>query len=262
MKPLLKPTLARKFARSDDVDQPMNGRPLLEVEDIYAGYHDTNILRGVSLHVKPGEIVCVIGPNGAGKSTVFKALYGFIKVRQGRVLFDAQEITHARPQQMLQTGITMVPQLRSVFPQMTVLENLELGMFLEQDRNRIRQRIDYIFDLFPRLAERAKQKAGTMSGGEQRMLEFGRALMWKPKLIMMDEPSAGLAPLITKAIFEQVQRLNQELGLTILMIEQNARRGLEVSDRGYVLELGQNSYQGTGQELLDNAEVRRSFLGG
>lgn len=242
--------------------QSTNGRPLLEVENIYAGYLDFDILQGVSMHVNHGEIVCVIGPNGAGKSTVFKALYGFIDVRQGRVLFDGKEITDYRPQKMLQVGITMVPQLRSVFPQMTVLENLELGMFLERDRKRVQQRIEYIFDIFPRLAERAKQKAGTMSGGEQRMLEIGRALMWDPKLILMDEPSAGLAPVITKSIFEQVSRLNQELGLTFLMIEQNARRGLEVSNRGYVLELGQNSYQGTGQELLDNDEVRRAFLGG
>lgn len=237
-------------------------KPLLDVKEIYAGYTDFDILKGVSLHVNSGEIVCVIGPNGAGKSTVFKALYGFIGIRQGQVLFDSQEITDARPQEMLQVGITMVPQLRSVFPQMTVLENLELGMFLERDRSRVREQIDYIFEIFPRLAERAKQKAGTMSGGEQRMLEIGRAIMWNPKLILMDEPSAGLAPLITKAIFEQVQRLNRELGLTILMIEQNARRGLEISDRGYVLELGENSYQGTGQELIDNDEVRRAFLGG
>lgn len=239
-----------------------NHKPLLEVKEIYAGYTDFDILQGVSLHVNSGEIVCVIGPNGAGKSTVFKALYGFIGVRRGHVLFDGQEITDARPQKMLQVGITMVPQLRSVFPQMTVLENLEMGMFLERNRRRVREQIDYIFEIFPRLAERAKQKAGTMSGGEQRMLEIGRAIMWNPKLILMDEPSAGLAPLITKAIFEQVQRLNRELNLTILMIEQNARRGLEISDRGYVLELGKNSYQGTGQELTNNDEVRRAFLGG
>jgi len=243
---------------------PNNGdqKPLLEVKEIYAGYTDFDILQGVSLHVDSGEIVCVIGPNGAGKSTVFKALYGFIDVRRGQVLFDGKEITDARPRELLQVGITMVPQLRSVFPQMTVLENLELGMFLERDRKRVREQIDYIFGVFPRLAERAKQKAGTMSGGEQRMLEIGRALMWNPKLILMDEPSAGLAPLITKAIFEQIQRLNKELNLTILMIEQNARRGLEISHRGYVLELGKNSYHGTGQELINNDEVRRAFLGG
>ncbi len=237
-------------------------RPLLEVQDIYAGYHDFDILKGVNLHVKPGEIVCVIGPNGAGKSTVFKALYGFLDIRQGRVLFDDRDTTHIRPQDALRAGITMVPQLRSVFPQMTVLENLEMGMFLERDKARVKRAIEYTFSLFPRLAERAKQKAGTMSGGEQRMLEIGRALMWEPKLVLMDEPSAGLAPLITKMIFNSVKRLNKEIGLTVLMIEQNARQGLQISHRGYVLELGKNSYEGTGQELLDNAEVRRAFLGG
>lgn len=240
-----------------------NERPLLEVQDIYAGYRpDFDILKGVSMHVKPGEIVCVIGPNGAGKSTVFKALYGFVNVREGRVLFNDRDITGARPQEALKAGITIVPQLRSLFPQMTVYENLEMGMYLENDRARIKRRIDYILDLFPRLAERAKQKAGTMSGGEQRMLEIGRALMWEPKLVLMDEPSAGLAPLITKAIFRSIRRLNKELNLTVLMIEQNARQGLESSHRGYVLELGQNSYEGTGRELLDDPNVRRAFLGG
>lgn len=239
-----------------------NGQALLEVEEVYAGYVGYDILKGVGLKVNAGEIVCVIGPNGAGKSTVFKAIYGFVKVRQGHVWFDGQDITHFRPQDMLHAGITIVPQLRSLFPQMTVYENLELGMYLERDKVRIKQRIDYILHLFPRLAERVKQKAGTMSGGEQRMLEIGRALMWEPKLVLMDEPSAGLAPLITKAIFRSVRRLNQEQGLTVLMIEQNARQGLQISHRGYVLELGQNSYSGTGQELLDNPEVRRAFLGG
>ena len=237
-------------------------RPLLEVQDIYSGYQpDFDIIKGVSLHVKPTEIVCVIGPNGAGKSTVFKALYGFLNVRQGRVLFEDRDITNIRPQDALKAGITIVPQLRSVFPQMTVYENLEMGMYLEKDQARVRKRINYIFELFPRLGERAKQKAGTMSGGEQRMLEIGRSLMWEPKLMLLDEPSAGLAPLITKAIFGNIHYLNREIGLTVLMIEQNAQQGLKISDRGYVLELGQNSYEGTGQELLDNKEVRRAFLG-
>jgi ABC-type branched-subunit amino acid transport system ATPase component len=212
--------------------------------------------------VKDSEIVCVIGPNGAGKSTVFKAIYGFINIRKGRVLFDGQDITDYRPQQLLKAGISIVPQLRSVFPQMTVLENLEMGMYLERDETRVRQRIREIFDLFPRLAERAKQNAGTMSGGEQRMLEIGRALMTNPRLLLMDEPSAGLAPVITEIIFEQISHLNKELGLTVLMIEQNARQGLEISDRGYVLQLGVNSYEGPSQELLNDPEVRRAFLGG
>lgn len=244
-------------------EKKQNGRPLLEVQDIYAGYHaDLDILSGVSLHVNPGEIVCVIGPNGAGKSTVFKALYGFLNVRQGRVLFDDKDITVIRPQEALKAGITIVPQLRSVFPQMSVYENLEMGMYLENDKARVKNRIEYVYDLFPRLGERSKQMAGTMSGGEQRMLEIGRALMWDPKLVLMDEPSAGLAPVITKAIFGAIHRLNNEINLTVLMIEQNARQGLEISDRGYVLELGKNSYEGTGQELLNDANVRRAFLGG
>ncbi len=236
--------------------------PLLSVDDIYAGYQDFDILKGVSLVVHPGEIVCVIGPNGAGKSTVFKAIYGFVNVRQGAIHFDGREITNARPQEVLGAGISIVPQLRSVFPQMTVMENLEMGMYLENDQARIRLRIQYIFELFPRLAERRSQMAGTMSGGEQRMLEIGRALMLEPKVVMMDEPSAGLSPLITRMIFENVRRLNQEIGLTVLMIEQNARQGLEASHRGYVLELGQNAYQGEAQALLDNRDVRRAFLGG
>ena len=236
--------------------------PLLVVDDIYAGYQDFDILKGVSLAVHPGEIVCVIGPNGAGKSTVFKAVYGLIGVRRGTVRFDRQEITNDRPQDVLSAGISIVPQLRSVFAQMTVMENLEMGMYIEHDQARIHQRIQYIFELFPRLAERRTQMAGTMSGGEQRMLEIGRALMLEPKIVMMDEPSAGLSPLITRMIFENIRRLNQEIGLTVLMIEQNARQGLEASHRGYVLELGRNAYEGQAQALLDNRDVRRAFLGG
>ncbi len=239
-----------------------DNRKFLEINDLYAGYQKLDILKGVNLAVNAGEIACVIGPNGAGKSTVFKAVYGFIDIRQGSVFFDGAEVTHYRPQEMLRAGVSIVPQLRSVFPQMTVHENLEMGMVLEKDLNRVQTRINEIFELFPRLAERQKQVAGTMSGGEQRMLEIGRALMYEPKLLLMDEPSAGLAPLITKMIFEQINFLNKELGLTVLMIEQNARQGLQISDRGYVLQLGQNSYQGPSRELLDNPEVRRAFLGG
>ena len=239
-----------------------NQEPLLEAKGIYAGYTDFDILKNVNLKVYPGEIVCVIGPNGAGKSTVFKTIYGFLKIRKGQVIFDGRNITNNRPQQILRAGISNVPQLRSVFPQMTVIENLELGMYIENDKKRIADRIDYVLSLFPRLAERRKQMAGTMSGGEQRMLEIGRSLMLEPKLVLMGEPSAGLAPLITRMIFDNVKRLNQEIGLTVLMIEQSARQGLETSHRGYVLELGQNSYEDTGQNLLNNDEVRRAFLGG
>jgi ABC-type branched-subunit amino acid transport system ATPase component len=237
------------------------GSPLLRLQGVHAGYQGFDILKGVSLQVYPGEIVCIIGPNGAGKSTVYKAVYGFIRIRLGKVWFDGQDVTDYRPQEMLNAGITIVPQSRSVFPQMTVYENLELGMYLERDKRRIKQRIDYILNLFPILAKRVKQNAGTMSGGEQRMLEIGRALMWEPKLILLDEPSAGLAPVVTKVISSNVLRLNKEFGMTVLMIEQNARQGLQISDRGYVMELGENSYEGTGQELLDNPDVRRAFLG-
>ena len=236
--------------------------PLLEVRDLHAGYLDHDILHGVNLRVGPGEVVCVIGPNGAGKSTVFRAVYGLLGVRSGRVRFDGTDITGYPPQQVLRAGMAIVPQLRSVFAQMTVLENLEMGMYLERDRARVAERIEVVFGLFPRLAERRRQAAGTMSGGEQRMLEIGRALMVEPKLILMDEPSAGLAPGVTRTIFGHIERLNAATGLTVLMIEQNARRGLEVSHRGYVLELGVNTYQGTGRELLDDPEVRRAFLGG
>ena len=235
---------------------------MLFIENVYAGYRDFDILKGVNLKVNPGEIVCVIGPNGAGKSTVFKAIYGLVKIRQGRVIFGEQNITNLRPQQILQAGVAIVPQMRSVFPQMSVRENLELGMYLEKNQQRIQKRIDYVLELFPKLAQRQHQQAGTMSGGEQRMLEIGRSLMLEPKLVMMDEPSAGLSPSMTKMIFENIVRLNQEIGLTVLAIEQNARQGLESSHRGYVLELGKNTYEGAASELLQDQEVRRSFLGG
>ena len=235
---------------------------MLVIENVYAGYRDFDILQGVNLKVNSGEIVCVIGPNGAGKSTVFKAIYGLVKIRQGRVVFGERDITNLRPQQILQAGIAIVPQMRSVFPQMSVKENLELGMYLAQDRQRIQQRINYVWELFPKLAQRQHQQAGTMSGGEQRMLEIGRSLMLEPQMVMMDEPSAGLSPSMTKMIFENIIRLNQEIGLTVLAIEQNARQGLEASHRGYVLELGKNTYEGAASELLENPEVRRSFLGG
>lgn len=239
----------------------MNDQPLLLVDQIRAGYTEEDVLKGVSLEVYPGEVVCVIGPNGAGKSTVFKAIYGFIPVRSGRIVFDGTDISDAKPQEVLAQGMSIVPQLHSIFPQMSVKENLELGLYLERDRRRVVERIDEVLEMFPRLAERSGQMAGTLSGGERRMLEIGRALMIEPKLILMDEPSAGLAPFIVSTVFDHIRGLNERLGLTVLMIEQNARRGLETSDRGYVLELGRNSYEGTGEELLDDREVRQAFLG-
>ncbi len=239
------------------------GTPLLRVQDVRAGYFTgQDILTGVDLEVHRGEIVCVIGPNGAGKSTVFKAVYGLVPVRSGRVLCEGRDITNIAPQDALRVaGITIVPQLRSVFEQMTVHENLEMGMVTERDRARVRRRIDYVYDLFPRLAERAKQQAGTMSGGERRMLEIGRSLMYEPDLVLMDEPSAGLAPKVTRQIFEVIRRLNQQIGLTVLMIEQNARQGLEASHRGYVIEMGRTTHHGRAADLLADTQVRRAFLG-
>ena len=228
-----------------------------------AGYvpgHD--IIRGIDLEVHSGEIVCVIGPNGAGKSTVFKAVYGLVPVRTGQVLCDGTDITNINPSDTLATaGIAIVPQLRSSFAQMTVYENLELGMYRCTDKARVRERIGFVCDLFPRLAARARQAAGTMSGGEQRMLEIGRALMWEPRLVLMDEPSAGLSPIVSAEVFETVRRLNRDIALTVLMIEQNARQGLETSHRGYVIEQGQITHDRSADELLADPEVRRSFLG-
>lgn len=237
--------------------------PLLEVCDVAAGYlPGQDILRGVSLDVHAGEVVCVIGPNGAGKTTVFRAVYGLTPVRSGQVICAGVDITNIAPQDALGTaGIAIVPQLRSLFSQMTVYENLELGMYLSRDKGEIRDRIDYVFGLFPRLAERARQEAGTMSGGEQRMLEIGRSLMWSPDLVLMDEPSAGLSPIVTRQIFEVIAQLNGDIGLTVLMIEQNARQGLQASHRGYVIELGEITHSGAADDLLADADVRRTFLG-
>ena len=240
-----------------------SGAALLDVQDLRAGYiAGQDILAGVDLLVHPGEIVCVIGPNGAGKSTVFKAVYGLVPVRSGRVLCEGRDITNIAPQDALRiAGIAIVPQLRSVFAQMTVHENLEMGMVTERDKARVRERIDYVYGLFPRLAERSRQAAGTMSGGEQRMLEIGRSLMYEPRLVLMDEPSAGLAPIITRQIFAAIGRLNREIGLTVLMIEQNARQGLEASHRGYVIEMGRITHTAPAPELLADPKVRRAFLG-
>ncbi|OZM70441.1 ABC transporter ATP-binding protein [Amycolatopsis antarctica] len=235
--------------------------PLLEVRGVRAGYKGVDILHGVDLVVHEGEIVCVVGPNGSGKSTVFKAVYGLIDVREGSVLMAGKDITSYGPQQLLTSGIALVPQLPAIFPGMTVYENIELGMYLERDKKKIRHRVDEVFDLFPKLAARRKQQAGTLSGGERRALEIGRSLMLKPRLVLMDEPSVGLSPILVREVFEQLRSLRDETGLTFLIIEQNARSGLELSDRGYVIERGRVTYSGAGGELLADAEVRKTFLG-
>ena len=235
--------------------------PLLRAEGMTAGYGKMAILHDVTLEVHPGEMVSVIGPNGAGKSTAFKTIVGFLRPTSGRVVFDGQDIAGLRPDQVLVRGLAYVPQGRIVFPQMTVLENLEMGAYIERDATRIRQALDRVCALFPILGERRSQKAGTMSGGEQQMVAIGRALMTTPKLIMLDEPSLGLAPKFVTLIFDKLTEMKRA-GFTLMVVEQNAARALAVADRGYVLELGRNRFEGTGKALLADPEVKRLYLGG
>ena len=234
---------------------------LLRAEGIFAGYGKMEILHGVSLAVRPGEMVSVIGPNGAGKSTAFKTIVGLLHARSGRIVFDGREIGALRPDQVLRLGLAYVPQGRIVFPQMTVLENLEMGAYIERDPARVRTALVRVYALFPILSERRNQKAGTMSGGEQQMVAIARALMTTPKLILLDEPSLGLSPKFVTLIFEKLTDMKRA-GYTMMVVEQNAAKALSVADRGYVLELGRNRFEGSGQSLLADPEVKRLYLGG
>ncbi len=234
---------------------------LLRAESLTAGYGKMPILHGVTLEVRAGEMVSVIGPNGAGKSTAFKTIVGFLRPTSGRVVFDGVDITGIRPDEVLHHGLAYVPQGRIVFPQMTVLENLEMGAYIERDAGRIREALERVYALFPILAERRRQRAGTMSGGEQQMVAIGRALMTTPKLVLLDEPSLGLSPKFVSIIFERLTEMKRG-GYTLMVVEQNAARALAVADRGYVLELGRNRFEGTGQSLLGDPEVKRLYLGG
>lgn len=234
---------------------------VLAAEGLHAGYGGIPILHGVSLRAHEGEVVAVIGPNGAGKSTAFKAMVGLLRPTQGRVTFRGEEITGLSPREVLRRGTVYVPQGRIVFPRMTVLENLEMGAFLERDAAKVRQRLERVVHLFPILEERRRQLAGSLSGGEQQMLAIGRALMIGPQVVLIDEPSLGLSPKFVDVVFDKILEMSR-LGLTMLLVEQNAALALEISDRGYVLELGRNRYEGTGRELLANPEVREMYLGG
>ena len=234
---------------------------LLRAEGLTAGYGKMAIIHDVTLDVRVGEMVSVIGPNGAGKSTAFKTIVGFLRPSTGRVVFDGQSIAGLRPDQVLHRGLAYVPQGRIVFPQMTVLENLEMGAYIERDGGRIREALERVYRLFPVLAERGGQRAGTMSGGEQQMVAIGRALMTTPKLILLDEPSLGLAPKFVALIFDKLVEMKQA-GYTLMVVEQNAARALAVADRGYVLELGRNRFEGPGRTLLEDPEVKRLYLGG
>jgi branched-chain amino acid transport system ATP-binding protein len=234
---------------------------LLELRAVEAGYGSIQILHGVSLHVNAGEVVAVIGPNGAGKSTAFKVIMGFITYLRGEIVFDGQSLIGQRPDKILALGLGYVPQGRVVFSQMTVRENLEMGAYLERDKGAIKVSMERVFSLFPRLGERRRQAAGSLSGGEQQMLAMGRALMMQPKMLMLDEPSLGLSPRLVDEVFDKTVEMARG-GLTVMLVEQNAARALEIADRGYVLELGRNRFEGAGRDLLANPEVRRLYLGG
>jgi len=234
---------------------------LLRAEELTAGYGKVPILHGVTLEVRTGEMISVIGPNGAGKSTAFKTIVGFVHATSGCVTFDGQEITGLRPDQVLPRGLAYVPQGRIVFPQMTVLENLEMGAYIERDGGRVRQALERVYTLFPILSERRTQRAGTLSGGEQQMVAIGRALMTNPKLILLDEPSLGLSPKFVSLIFDTLVQMKRA-GYTLMVVEQNAARVLAVADRGYVLELGRNRFEGSGAALLADPDVKRLYLGG
>ena len=234
---------------------------LLEVNDIHTFYDNIEALKGVSLKVEEGEIVTLIGSNGAGKSTTLRSISGLSPPSQGSIKFDGKELAETPAQEIVRLGISQAPEGRHVFPRMSVLENLELGAFLRRDKAVIKGDIDRVFDLFPRLEERKSQKAGTMSGGEQQMLAIGRAMMSDPKLLLLDEPSMGLAPILVERIYETVEEINRQ-GTTILLVEQNANFALEVSKRGYVLETGEVALSDSSDRLRENPDVQKAYLGG
>ena len=232
----------------------------LEIKDLHVSYGGIRALKGVDLTVEEGQIVTLIGANGAGKSTTLRAISGLQKPQSGSILYGGEELIGLPAKEIVRRGIIHVPEGRRVFPDMTVAENLKIGAFLRTDKGGIADDMDYVHSLFPRLKERSWQLAGTLSGGEQQMLAVGRALMSRPKMLMMDEPSLGLAPLIVKDIFSIIRRVNAD-GITVLLIEQNANAALRVADYGYVLETGTIALTGTGEELLRNESVREAYLG-
>ena len=233
---------------------------MLKVENLVVSYGGIEALKGISLEVPEGKIVTLIGANGAGKSTLLRSIIGLVKPGQGKISYEEKDITGLNSQKIVQTGITLVPEGRRVFPNLTVLENLKIGAYLRNDKEGIEKDIRWIYDLFPRLEERSWQMAGTLSGGEQQMLAVGRALMSRPKVLMMDEPSLGLAPLVIKDIFKIIQEINNQ-GMTILLIEQNANMALKIADIAYVLETGRITMTGTGKALLENPEIKAAYLG-
>ena len=233
--------------------------PTLELRDVVGGYGDTQILHGVSIAVDPGEIVVIIGPNGAGKSTAIKAVFGLLKLTGGQVFLDGEDITNMPPEQVVRHGVCYVPQTANIFPSLSVEENLEMGAFVRDDD--FTPRLNEIYDLFPPLKEKRRQTAGTLSGGQRQMVAMGKALMLEPRILLLDEPTAGLSPKFRGEIFSIVKTVHAA-GIPILMVEQNAKQALKIADRGYVLVDGRNKFTGTGRELLDDPDVASMFLGG
>ena len=246
--------------RGGGMSQTAPNGSILEVEDVHVYYGAIHALKGVSLSVGQGEIVTLIGANGAGKSTTLRAINGLNRPRQGRIRFQGQDITGTPPHQIVKGGIAQSPEGRRLFPRMTVVENLEMGAFQRTDKESFQADMDRVFELFPRLYERRQQKAGTMSGGEQQMCAIGRALMARPKLLLLDEPSMGLAPIFVEKIFEIVLEINQQ-GTPVLLVEQNALMALDAAHRGYVMETGRITLEGPASELKSNERVQKAYLG-
>jgi len=236
------------------------GETILELEDVHTFYGSIEALKGVSIEVRQGEIVTLIGANGAGKSTTLRSINGLNHPREGKIRFEGKDITNEAPHNVVKMGISQSPEGRRLFPRMSVLENLEMGAFQREDRAQLREDLDRVYALFPRLAERKGQKAGTLSGGEQQMVAIGRALMARPKLLMLDEPSMGLAPIFVEKIFEIVREINDQ-GTPILLVEQNALMALETANRGYVLETGTITLTDDAKALQKNEQVRKAYLG-
>ncbi|MDI6895649.1 MAG: ABC transporter ATP-binding protein [Bacillota bacterium] len=233
---------------------------MLALTDVRVNYGSVRALKSISLEVREGEIVTLIGANGAGKTTTLKAISGLARPASGRIVFDSVDITRMRPASIVSLGISQVPEGRRVFPRMTVLENLEMGAFRRRDRQRVREDLDTVFGYFPILKERLSQPAGTLSGGEQQMLAIGRGLMARPRLLLLDEPSLGLAPMLVEQIFDIIKRIHDE-GVTILLVEQNAFLALETASRAYVLETGEIALQGAARDLMQDEHVKRAYLG-
>lgn len=234
---------------------------MLKVENVQAGYGNILALKNINLEINQGEIITLIGANGAGKSTTLMTISGIVNCRQGRILFKDKEIQEHSSDQIVKMGICQVPEGRHIFPQLTVQENLDMGAFLRNDRAGIKQDLDYVFSLFPILAERKNQDGGTLSGGEQQMLAMSRALMARPELLLLDEPSMGLAPLVIKQIFEIIKQINKESNTTIFLVEQNANQALHIADRGYVIENGEITMAGEAEALLTDPDVQKAYLG-